>query len=137
MARLSPNAPCPCGSGVKYKKCCARYHKGAAAPDALALMKSRYSAYAAGESRYIIATTHPDNPDYTTETSQWRKEIDDFRRSTSFERLEIVRSWSDETYAYVHFRAYLSGGVLEEKSRFVFENGKWYYLDGTYKSKEA
>ena len=22
-ARVKPNAPCPCGSGAKYKKCCA------------------------------------------------------------------------------------------------------------------
>ena len=137
MAKCSPNTPCPCGSGKKYKKCCARYHKGAIAGDALTLMKSRYSAYAAGESRYIVETTHPDNPDYTTDTKRWRKEIDDFCRRTAFERLEIVRSRSDETYAYVHFRAYLSGTILEEKSRFVFENGRWYYLDGTYESKEA
>jgi uncharacterized protein YchJ len=22
--KLGPNAPCPCGSGTKYKKCCGR-----------------------------------------------------------------------------------------------------------------
>ena len=137
MAKFSANSPCPCGSGQKYKKCCARYHKGAQPEDALTLMKSRYSAYAAGESRYIIATTHPDNRDYTTDTKAWRKEIDDFCRHTLFERLEIVRSWSDESYAYVHFRAYLSDTILEEKSRFVFENGKWYYLDGTFETSES
>ncbi len=137
MASFSPNALCPCGSGQKYKKCCARYHKGVAAPDALALMKSRYSAYAAGKSRYIIATTHPDNRDYTTDMKRWRKEIDDFCRHTRFETLEIIRHWSDETYAYVHFRAYLSGGTLEEKSRFIFEKGRWYYLDGTFETTEG
>ncbi|HHD72452.1 MAG TPA: zinc chelation protein SecC, partial [Epsilonproteobacteria bacterium] len=29
MAKYSPNLPCPCQSGRKYKKCCALYHKGA------------------------------------------------------------------------------------------------------------
>ena len=27
MAKISRNAPCPCGSGIKYKKCCLPKHK--------------------------------------------------------------------------------------------------------------
>jgi SEC-C motif-containing protein len=40
--KFSINNPCPCGSGVKYKKCCAKYHKGLVAKTALELMKSRF-----------------------------------------------------------------------------------------------
>ncbi|MEW6591822.1 MAG: SEC-C metal-binding domain-containing protein, partial [Pseudomonadota bacterium] len=39
---------CPCGSGRLLEQCCARYHAGEAAPDAEALMRSRYSAYVFG-----------------------------------------------------------------------------------------
>ena len=73
MAKISPNSTCPCGSKKKYKKCCAIYHKGALAPSALALMKSRYSAYAIGNSDYIIKTTHPENIDYTLDINSWKK----------------------------------------------------------------
>ncbi len=54
MAKPSPNLPCPCGSGLKYKKCCQKYHKGALPSTALLLMKSRYSAYALGLADYIM-----------------------------------------------------------------------------------
>ena len=53
MAKLSVNAPCPCGSLKKYKKCCMPFHKGAKVKDALSLMKSRYSAFVAGEINYM------------------------------------------------------------------------------------
>jgi len=93
-------------------------------------MKSRYSAYAAGESRYIIATTHPDNPDYKEEQKAWREEIDLFCRHTAFLGLEILASMEAEREATVTFIAKLSTGELREKSRFLKEEGRWLYLDG-------
>jgi len=125
--KAQPNAPCPCGSRQKYKKCCRRYHLGALAPDALTLMKSRYSAYAFEQADYIIATTHPSSPEYTDDTAQWKKEIVAFGRHTEFIRLEIVEHTPKEKEAFVHFKAHLSSGILEEKSRFVFEKGRWLY----------
>ena len=56
VMKISKNSKCPCGSGKKYKECCYKYHKGANPPNALLLMKSRYSAYAAGDAKYIIKT---------------------------------------------------------------------------------
>ncbi|MDD2950112.1 MAG: YchJ family metal-binding protein, partial [Sulfuricurvum sp.] len=61
--KISPNAPCPCHSGEKYKKCCQPYHKGILPSNAQKLMRSRYSAFALELSNYIMATTHPNNPD--------------------------------------------------------------------------
>ena len=129
--KVSPNIPCPCGSGQKYKKCCRRFHKGALAPDALTLMKSRYSAYAVGYARYIIETTHETCPEYDKDQKKWKEEILAFSRHTRFEKLEIVAYDAGEKEAFVHFKAHLSSGVLEEKSRFVKENGRWYYKEGT------
>jgi SEC-C motif-containing protein len=128
--KLSPNAPCPCGSGRKYKKCCQPYHKGARAPDALTLMRSRYSAYAAGQSRYILRTTHPDNPDYTDDTAAWQTSIDAWCASTEFRRLEILDSKEEEREAYVTFRAVFGDGEMTERSRFVREDGVWLYIEG-------
>lgn len=51
---------CPCGSGVTYAECCGLFHSGAAIPPtALALMRSRYSAFAIGDEPYLLASWHP------------------------------------------------------------------------------
>ncbi|MCO6186599.1 YchJ family protein [Rhizobium sp. L1K21] len=47
---------CPCGSSRLYSACCGPYLKGAAAPTAEALMRSRYSAYTLGDISYIERT---------------------------------------------------------------------------------
>jgi SEC-C motif-containing protein len=130
--KLSPNVPCPCGSGSKYKKCCAKYHKGALAPDALLLMKSRYCAYALGNSRYIIKTTHPDNPDYSDDIKTWNESILNFSRQTNFLSLEIIEFLEGEKEAFVTFTARLSSGDLKEKSRFLKLRDRWLYIDGEY-----
>jgi len=137
MAKLSPNAPCPCGSGKKYKKCCLRYHKGALAPDALTLMKSRYSAYAADLPDYIIKTTHPENPDFTPHREPWRKSIALFTQQTTFSGLEIVDFTPLEKEAFVTFVATLSSGELREKSRFLKVSGRWLYVDGVFETQAA
>jgi SEC-C motif-containing protein len=130
--KISPNAPCPCGSGGKYKKCCQRYHKGALAPDALTLMRSRYSAYAAGSADYIIKTTHPNHPDHALGRSKWKEEILTFSKHTDFLSLHIIDYLDGETEAYVTFEAKLSSGLLKEKSRFLKEDEQWLYVDGEY-----
>jgi len=137
MAKLSPNLPCPCGSGKKYKKCCLRYHKGALAPDALTLMKSRYSAYAADLPDYIMKTTHPDNPDFSFHLTSWRKSIESFTRQTEFLNLHIVDFIPSEEEAFVTFTATLSSGILREKSRFLKVSDRWLYVDGHFETQPA
>lgn len=132
MAKYSPNAPCPCGSKNKYKKCCATYHQGAWAPDALRLMKSRYSAYATGQSAYIIKTTHPSNPDFTADIKTWKQDIESFCDHTEFRGLKILEYTEEGNTAYVAFEASLSSGLLKERSRFFFEEGRWLYVNGVF-----
>src|SRR5437867_3549203 len=43
---------CPCHSGKKYSECCEPYHQGLPAPTPLALMRSRYAAYALQNAEY-------------------------------------------------------------------------------------
>jgi SEC-C motif-containing protein len=99
-------------------------------------MKSRYSAYATGAIDYIIATTHPDNPDYTNDSKHWRTSIDQFCKGTEFKGLKIL-DWVDgEEEAFVTFRALLSSGTMIEKSRFLKVGGRWLYVDGEMLSSE-
>ena len=132
MSKLSPNELCPCGSGSKYKKCCSIYHKGALPPTALLLMKSRYCAYAVGDSSYIIKTTHPDNSDYTIDIKSWQDSISSFSKQTNFFSLEIINFIDGEEEAFVTFNARLSSGNLKEKSRFLKFHGRWLYIEGEF-----
>lgn len=130
--KLSANTPCPCHSGEKYKRCCFPYHKGILPSNALKLMRSRYCAYALDLPHYIIATTHPNNIDYTDETSAWKEQIRAFSLNTQFSGLTISEFIDGESVAYVTFEAMLNGTVFREKSCFLKENGKWFYESGEF-----
>jgi SEC-C motif-containing protein len=132
MQKPSPNLPCPCCSGLKYKKCCQKYHKGAKPANAEYLMRSRYSAYAFGLADYIIKTTHPDNSDYTEEQQAWREDILLFCKGTLFSGLRVIDFTEEAHEAYVEFEASLSSGLLWERSRFLKENDTWLYVDGIF-----
>lgn len=90
-------------------------------------MRSRYSAFAVGNRRYLLDTWHPSTRPADLELDadlQWR-------------RLDIVATSAGgplDDRGVVRFRAhYRSGsgrGVQEETSRFVRINGAWLYVDG-------
>ncbi len=125
---MSINEKCPCGSGQKYKKCCKTYHDGRVPKNALLLMRSRYSAYAIGVCKYILKTTHKTTRDEDIES------IKSFSKQTTFENLKIIEFIDGEKEAYVTFRATLhingKDNSFNEKSRFLKEENKWYYVDG-------
>lgn len=52
--------PCPCGSAKPFDDCCAPLLAGAPAPTALALLRSRYTAFVRGDIAYLAATLSPD-----------------------------------------------------------------------------
>jgi SEC-C motif-containing protein len=132
MKKISPNAPCPCGSRQKYKKCCLIYHKGKNPKTALLLMRSRYSAYAVGNSSYIVKTTHPNNANYTTNIIAWKANIEVFCRDTEFLGLEIIETIETEGESFVTFRAKLSSGDMVERSRFLEIGNQWLYESGNF-----
>ncbi len=56
-----PTRSCPCGS-ASYDACCGRLHRGEEqAATAEELMRSRYSAYALGETRLRLAHLAPED----------------------------------------------------------------------------
>mgnify|MGYP003576880607 FL=1 len=65
--------PCPCGRvdddgrAVSLADCCGRWIAGEPAPDAEALMRSRYTAHVLRDNAYLLATWHPSTrPDDAT-----------------------------------------------------------------------
>lgn len=135
--KITVNDPCPCGSTLKYKKCCQIYHQGAPPETALLLMKARYSAYAAGDVNFILATTHPEHPDARKEKELRIKEIKDFMSTTLFKKLVIEEVELTEPLSYVTFRVYLEQGgkplTYAERSSFKKHEGRWCYLAGELK----
>lgn len=133
MDRTAAAASCPCQSGRSYAQCCALLHRGEAlAADAQALMRSRYSAYVRGDADYLRATWHASTRPVT---------LDLDTPSTRWLGLEVRRHLqSDADHALVEFVArYRVGGApavrLHEISRFVREDGRWYYLDGEFPAR--
>lgn len=120
-------SPCPCG-GADYAACCGRYHNGAPAPDAEALMRSRYSAYVLGLEPYLLASWHPcTRPaalDLAHDETKWVElEVrEHLRVSTELATVEFVARYNSGCRA----------ARLHEVSRFVREGGRWFYLDGEF-----
>ncbi|MET0893790.1 MAG: YchJ family metal-binding protein [Pseudoxanthomonas sp.] len=123
---------CPCGAGRSYAQCCGTLHAGVAAANAEALMRARYSAYALGLGDYLVrswhATTRP--PDFSLDNEA--------PQSPAWLGLSIKRfRESGPDAADVEFIArYRVGGGkavrLHERSRFIREDGHWFYLDGVH-----
>jgi len=134
--KISGNSFCPCGSQKKFKNCCRVFHCGEKPNTALELMKSRYAAFAASDSQYIINTTHRDNPDYTNDIQKWENDIHDFFDHTDFKNLEIIDFVDGENESYVTFKATLFQGAIDssftEKSKFIKVNDIWLYHSGEF-----
>ena len=113
--------PCPCGLPASYDACCGRFHRGAAAPTAELLMRSRYAAFAVGDAEHLRATWDP-------RTRPRRVEPDP---GTVWLRLEVLGGTGGglfDTTGTVAFRAHHRGGVVAEDSAFRRERGRWVYV---------
>ena len=119
---------CPCGTGLSYADCCGRLHEGTAtAATAEQLMRSRYSAFVVGDAAYLLATWHP-------AARPAALDLDDDARWTGLDVLTTSGGSLLSTEGTVEFRAhYVRGreaGAQHENSRFLREDGRWWYLDG-------
>jgi len=132
---ISPDLLCPCGRTSASKKrlsladCCGRYldrFVAAAAPDAETLMRSRYTAFVLQRADYLLATWHASR----------RPAAIDFDVSVKWLGLSVrMHDLLDDTHAEVEFIARQKSPDrpalrLHERSRFVREASRWFYLDG-------
>jgi SEC-C motif domain protein len=127
---------CPCGRcdgkgrPLAYSACCGRYLDGGLpAPDAEALMRSRFTAFVRERADYLLATWHPAQ----------RPAALDFEPGARWLGLQVrSHQVTGPDSAEVEFVArHRVAGLavrLHERSRFVREPvqgvARWLYLDG-------
>ncbi|TQK19303.1 SEC-C motif-containing protein [Microbacterium sp. SLBN-154] len=91
------------------------------------LMRSRFRAFRDGDAAWLLRTWHPSTRPATLD-------LDDSPVWRGLQIVDTVGGRIDDTDGIVEFRATyrIDGGVgiLHERSRFVRENGRWYYVDG-------
>jgi SEC-C motif domain protein len=90
-------------------------------------MRSRYTAYALKLKEYLVATWHPATRPVALDFDQAPKR---------WVALKILRHEVQEPdAAIVEFTAFYKAGgrvqQLREMSRFVREDGQWFYVDAT------
>lgn len=90
-------------------------------------MRSRYTAYALGDQAHLLATWHPstrpDNLGPDDDLRWLHLRVDQTSRGGPFD--------DEGTVAFTAvYRTAQGRGELRELSRFVREDGRWYYLDG-------
>ncbi len=134
--------PCPCGRkargrSITFADCCGRFladvqtpaeQRAARVSDAETLMRSRYTAYGLGDEAYLLATWHP----------RTRPAMLQLAESPAVQWLGLdVRAHlplgADRAEVEFVARSRDASGRasrLHERSRFVREDGRWYYVDG-------
>ncbi len=89
-------------------------------------MRSRYSAFAVGDTAYLLRSWH-------STTRPATLELDAAQRWTRLEILDATGGSAFHTEGTVAFRAHYTvhghAGSQEEHSRFVREDGRWVYVD--------
>ena len=127
-------ASCPCGRtdaktrAVAYADCCGRFvdhFHTVPAPDAEHLMRSRYSAFVLKRADYLLATWHSSKRPASLD-------LDDGAKWLGLEVREHKVTGADAAEVEFVARYRLDGRAvrLHERSRFVREEGRWFYVDG-------
>ena len=127
-----PLCPCGCHDAKKrpatYVDCCGRFvdhFNTTPAPDAEHLMRSRYSAFVLERADYLLATWH----------SSTRPASLDFDVGVKWLGLAVrdhVATGAETAEVEFVARYRVAGAAvrLHERSRFVREEGRWFYMDG-------
>lgn len=91
------------------------------------LMRSRFEAYKRADKEWLLETWHPSTRPHGLDLSEnptWR----------GLQIVDTVAGGENDDAGIVEFRAtFVSDdgvGVQHERSRFVREHGRWFYVDG-------
>lgn len=134
MAVPAAGAPCPCGRSdakgrpLAFVRCCGRYlghFDSTPAPDAESLMRSRYCAYVLQDEPYLLATWHGSTRPADASTEPGTKWLGlDVR---AHRQLDVDHA---EVEFVARYRIAGRAARIHERSRFVREEGRWFYVDG-------
>lgn len=128
---------CPCGSRVEYSMCCEPYVLGIKLPQSPeALMRSRYTAYSMANIDYIKNTMRGKAAIGFNEqgSKKWATRV-------SWINLCVHRAFIETpSKGFVEFTAMFVDGErlqsMHELSEFEYEDGRWFYVDGTHLAAE-
>ncbi|ATG51634.1 preprotein translocase subunit SecA [Brachybacterium vulturis] len=131
-ASLPDASRCPCGSGDTYGACCGpvlRQERRAAT--AVALMRSRYTAFTVGDVDHLLRSWHRrTRPERAELTASPAAEV-------RWLRLDVLATSAGGPFdeaGTVEFTAVSKGPrgrqQQHELSRFVRVDGSWFYVDG-------
>ncbi|MCU0324418.1 MAG: YchJ family protein [Spirosomaceae bacterium] len=130
---------CYCGDLRPFSNCCEPIIKGdKTAHTAEELMRSRYSAYVVVDVEYLVKTSH-----LSQRKNFNRTDIRAWAVANEWQKLEVINTKKgllDDNDGEVEFKAYFldenrKQQIHHEKSTFIRENGKWFYLSGINSSK--
>ncbi len=124
---------CYCGSGKDFSDCCEPVLNGSSqAETAEALMRARYSAFAAQQAEFLHESLHPDHR-HDHDLAATRK----WAENSQWLGLEIVAveagGLNDDAGQVEFIATYKESGLVHpyhELSNFRKLDGVWYYLDG-------
>jgi SEC-C motif-containing protein len=121
---------CYCGSNQVYADCCEPYLSGCdKAPTAELLMRSRYSAFVIGEAQYLLDSWHES-------TRPSRVRFDEKSQWLGLNIKKVIagnpRDDTGEVEFVARFRVDGKAVRLHERSRFVKEDDRWFYVDGDH-----
>jgi SEC-C motif-containing protein len=132
------DAPCPCGSDKTEATCCGPLLEGALPPTALALMRSRFTAYVKRRTQYIADTHDPATRDRVD-----LEDIAKWARETTWQKLDILhteRGGEADDEGIVEFVASGTGpqGGFAHRERSTFRriDGRWFFVDGETPRRE-
>ena len=125
-------ALCYCGNQKYYNECCYPFISGSLkleTPEQL--MRSRYSAFCIKDIEYLISTRYPSKQEINE-----REVLAQTINETQWLGLKILKTNQgqiNQGFGYVEFVAFYKNNKIEqlhENSKFIYENGQWYYFDG-------
>lgn len=113
---------------VAYANCCGRFVDhvdDTPAPDAEHLMRSRYSAFVNERADYLLATWHS-----STRPASLDFEVDAKWLGLDVRGYDVTGADTAEVEFVARYRVAGRAVRMHERSRFMRENGRWFYLDG-------
>lgn len=122
---------CNCGNSKTYTECCGLAHQSLKiVKTAEQLMRSRYTAFTLANGDYLMESHH-----VSTRPIKEKESIVAWAKSVEWVELKILftsKGVASDNEGTVSFKAYFKENetlsCIEENSKFIKENGCWYYL---------
>ena len=138
---LEPSHPCACTSGKSFAECCRPHLRGEReAEGPVALMRSRFSAFALDYPAYLWRTMHATHGDRSQSESEMLRHFRRASRTMEYRALTILDAAPAGTdgRAQVLFLAQVRDRARDvsfiERAGFLHDGTGWRYANGTVRN---